>query len=245
MLLAAGVGDIALCDRVGRRSRSTASDLTDVKADLAERTQQGGLCGLAVRRAARRRRVHRRLGGHGAGRGRLHDGAATRSCSRSPTPTPRSTPTSRTRPARRWSPPGAATSRTRSTTCSRSPASSAARSTSGATRITEGMKLAAAEAIAGLVGDDLAPDHIVPDPFDPRLARDGRARGGGGRGRRRRRPRRVASTRRRSARRRTVGTEVGRDPGARAQPGRCRSTATPPGPTSRSTRPIGVRRVER
>ena len=40
----------------------------------------------------------------------------------------------------------------------------------GATRITEGMKLAAADAIAGLVGDDLAADHIVPDPFDPRLA---------------------------------------------------------------------------
>ncbi len=40
----------------------------------------------------------------------------------------------------------------------------------GATRITEGMKLAAADAIAGLVGDDLATDHIVPDPFDPRLA---------------------------------------------------------------------------
>ena len=40
----------------------------------------------------------------------------------------------------------------------------------GATRITEGMKLAAAEAIAGLVGDDLSVDRIVPDPFDPRLA---------------------------------------------------------------------------
>jgi malate dehydrogenase (oxaloacetate-decarboxylating) len=37
-------------------------------------------------------------------------------------------------------------------------------------RITEGMKLAAAEAIAGIVGDELAVDHIVPDPFDPRLA---------------------------------------------------------------------------
>lgn len=40
----------------------------------------------------------------------------------------------------------------------------------GATRITEGMKLAAAAAIAGLVGTDLAADRIVPDPFDPRLA---------------------------------------------------------------------------
>ena len=39
----------------------------------------------------------------------------------------------------------------------------------GATRITEGMKLAAAQAIAGLVSDDLGPERIVPDPFDPRL----------------------------------------------------------------------------
>jgi malate dehydrogenase (oxaloacetate-decarboxylating) len=39
-----------------------------------------------------------------------------------------------------------------------------------ATRITEGMKLAAAEAIASLVVDDLSADRIVPDPFDPRLS---------------------------------------------------------------------------
>ena len=38
-----------------------------------------------------------------------------------------------------------------------------------ATAITEGMKLAAADAIAGLVGDDLAEDLIVPSPFDPRV----------------------------------------------------------------------------
>jgi malate dehydrogenase (oxaloacetate-decarboxylating) len=38
-----------------------------------------------------------------------------------------------------------------------------------ATAITEGMKLAAAEALAGLVGDDLAEDFIVPSPFDPRV----------------------------------------------------------------------------
>jgi malate dehydrogenase (oxaloacetate-decarboxylating) len=38
-----------------------------------------------------------------------------------------------------------------------------------ATAITEGMKLAAAEAIADLVGDDLTEDLIVPSPFDPRV----------------------------------------------------------------------------
>jgi malate dehydrogenase (oxaloacetate-decarboxylating) len=39
-----------------------------------------------------------------------------------------------------------------------------------ATRITPRMKVAAAEAIAGVVGDDLAPDHIIPSPFNPRVA---------------------------------------------------------------------------
>ncbi len=39
----------------------------------------------------------------------------------------------------------------------------------GARRITEKMKVAAAEAIFGVVGDDLAPDRIVPSPLDPRV----------------------------------------------------------------------------
>ncbi len=39
-----------------------------------------------------------------------------------------------------------------------------------ATRISEAMKLAAARAIADLVGDDLAEDYVIPSPFDPRVA---------------------------------------------------------------------------
>ncbi|WP_426245128.1 NAD(P)-dependent malic enzyme [Nocardioides sp. LHG3406-4] len=38
-----------------------------------------------------------------------------------------------------------------------------------ATAITEGMKLAAATALADLVGDDLAEDLVIPSPFDPRV----------------------------------------------------------------------------
>ncbi|MBP3037060.1 NADP-dependent malic enzyme [Arthrobacter sp. zg-ZUI100] len=41
---------------------------------------------------------------------------------------------------------------------------------SGARRITAAMKVAAATAIADLVGDDLAPDCIIPSPLDPRVA---------------------------------------------------------------------------
>jgi len=40
----------------------------------------------------------------------------------------------------------------------------------GARRITTAMKIAAAMAIADLVGDDLAADFIVPSPFDERVA---------------------------------------------------------------------------
>jgi malate dehydrogenase (oxaloacetate-decarboxylating) len=38
-----------------------------------------------------------------------------------------------------------------------------------ATAITEGMKLAAATALADLVGEDLAEDLVIPSPFDPRV----------------------------------------------------------------------------
>ena len=38
-----------------------------------------------------------------------------------------------------------------------------------AAAITEGMKVAAAGALAALVGDDLREDFIVPSPFDERV----------------------------------------------------------------------------
>jgi malate dehydrogenase (oxaloacetate-decarboxylating) len=40
----------------------------------------------------------------------------------------------------------------------------------GARRITERMKIAAADAIFAVARDDLGPDRIVPSPFDPRVA---------------------------------------------------------------------------
>ena len=39
-----------------------------------------------------------------------------------------------------------------------------------AAQITEGMKLAAAEALAAVVEHELAPGHVIPSPFDPRVA---------------------------------------------------------------------------
>jgi malate dehydrogenase (oxaloacetate-decarboxylating) len=39
-----------------------------------------------------------------------------------------------------------------------------------ASDINEEMKMAAAEALAGLVGDQLSADYIIPEAFDPRVA---------------------------------------------------------------------------
>jgi malate dehydrogenase (oxaloacetate-decarboxylating) len=39
-----------------------------------------------------------------------------------------------------------------------------------ASAVTEGMKLAAAEALAAVLADELAEDRVVPSPFDPRVA---------------------------------------------------------------------------
>ena len=39
-----------------------------------------------------------------------------------------------------------------------------------ATAVTEGMKIAAAEALAAVVADDLSPEQIIPSVFDPRVA---------------------------------------------------------------------------
>ena len=41
---------------------------------------------------------------------------------------------------------------------------------SGARRITEGMKLAAASALVGVVAGELRPDYVIPSAFDPRVA---------------------------------------------------------------------------
>ncbi len=36
--------------------------------------------------------------------------------------------------------------------------------------VTEGMKLAAADALAAVVGDELSPECVIPSVFDPRVA---------------------------------------------------------------------------
>jgi len=40
----------------------------------------------------------------------------------------------------------------------------------GASAITENMKLAAAQALVDVVGDEVTPEYVIPSPFDPRVA---------------------------------------------------------------------------
>jgi malate dehydrogenase (oxaloacetate-decarboxylating) len=40
----------------------------------------------------------------------------------------------------------------------------------GASAITENMKLAAARALVDVVGDEVSPEYVIPSPFDPRVA---------------------------------------------------------------------------
>ena len=131
ILLAAGIGDIAVADSRGI-VHAGRTDLTPVKHELAAKTN----------RAAYAASIEDALAGAdvylGVSAGVVPESAVARMADNAiifalANPTPRS--------IRRWrtgtppsSPPAAATTRTRSTTCSRSPACSAVRSTRGPAR---------------------------------------------------------------------------------------------------------------
>ena len=168
MLLAAGVGDIAVCDRVGVLS-AERGEYTDVKADLAGRTNTSGLSGTLFD-ALRGADVFIGVSG------------GTVPVEVMSTMAPKSIVFAMANPVPEVHPSVAKAAGAAVIATGRSdfpnqinnvlafPGIFRGALDSGATRITEGMKLAAANAIAGLVTDDLATDKIVPDPFDPRLA---------------------------------------------------------------------------
>ncbi len=178
---AAGVAVTRILQRAGvaRRRRlrlarcrrtPTRTDLAAHKRELAATTNPRGVAGSLGDGAGRAPTCYVGVSGGTVPEAALaRDGARTRSSSPWPTPTPRCTPT--------WPPgtprssrPAAATSRTRSTTCWRSRASSVAPSTPGATRITEGMKLAAAPGDRRPGRPSRAPSEIVPSVFEPGVA---------------------------------------------------------------------------
>ncbi len=168
MLLAAGIGDIAVCDRAGVVSADRA-DLTDVKADIAARSNRSGLSG-SLFDALRGADVF------------IGVSAGTVPVETVSTMAPQAIVFALANPVPEIHPDVAHAGGAAVVATGRSdfpnqinnvlafPGIFRGALDAGATRITEGMKLAAADAIAGLVGDELATDHIVPDPFDPRLA---------------------------------------------------------------------------
>ena len=168
MLLAAGVGDLVVCDR-GGALHIDRDGLHDVKRDLAARTNSAGLRGT----------IHDALGGAdvliGVSGGTIPESAVRGMA-------PRAIVFSLANPIPEIHPDLARAAGAEVVATGRSDFANQINNVlafpgifrgaldAGATRITEGMKLAAAEAIAALVSDELAPDRIVPDPFDPRLA---------------------------------------------------------------------------
>jgi len=168
MLLAAGVGDVALSDRVGIIGKHRAG-LTDVKADLAERTNRSGLQGTLFD-AMRGADVF-----IGVSSGTVPVEVVS-------TMAPQAIVFALANPEPEIHPDVAKAAGAAVIATGRSdfpnqinnvlafPGIFRGALDSGAMRITEGMKLAAAKAIAALVADELGPESIVPDPFDPRLA---------------------------------------------------------------------------
>ena len=168
MLLAAGIGDIAVCDRAGVLSPER-DDLGPVKRDMAERTNLAGIRGPLVNALQGADVLIGVSGGTIAAE-------AVSSMARDAIVFALANPVPEVHPDVAHASGAAVVATGRSDFPNQInnvlafPGIFRGALDVGATRITEGMKLAAVDAIAGLVGDDLAADHIVPDPFDPRLA---------------------------------------------------------------------------
>ena len=190
ILMEAGVPDIIGVRPQGRRLRRAATTSTSAKQWFAENTNPERLHRRPRRGAARRRRVHRRVGARRS--------SPPTTCARWPTdpivfamanPDPEIRPEDADDIAAVIA-TGRSDYPNQINNVLAFPGIFRGALDAGATTITEGMKLAAAKAIAAGVSDDeLAADFIIPSVFDPAVA----PRGGRGRGRgRRRRGRRPA-----------------------------------------------------
>ncbi|OQD52226.1 NAD-dependent malic enzyme [Streptomyces phaeoluteigriseus] len=167
MLVEAGIGDVAVSDRKGVVS-ADREDLTDVKRELAGFTNKAGLTGS----------LDDALSGAdvfiGVSGGTVPE-AAVASMAKGAFVFAMANPTPEIHPevAHRYA-AVVATGRSdfpnQINNVLAFPGIFAGALQVRASRITEGMKLAAAEALAGVVGDDLAADYVIPSPFDERVA---------------------------------------------------------------------------
>jgi malate dehydrogenase (oxaloacetate-decarboxylating) len=167
ILLAAGIGDIAVADSKGI-VHSERHDLTPVKAELARITNKAGLRG-SLDDAMHGADVFLGLSAGAVGEdvvSRMADKAIIFALAN---------PNPEVRPelAHRYA-SIVATGRSdypnQINNVLAFPGIFAGAFDAGARAITENMKLAAANALSEVVSDALTPDHIVPTPFDPRVA---------------------------------------------------------------------------
>jgi malate dehydrogenase (oxaloacetate-decarboxylating) len=167
MLLAAGVGDVTVLDSRGIVHPGRAG-LNPVKAELAGRTNKAGLRGdLAV--AMRGADVFVGLSGATVAEELIAAMAPNPLVFALSNPDPEIHPAIAGRYA-----PVVATGRSdfpnQINNVLAFPGIFRGALDAGARRITENMKLAAADAIAAVAADDLSVDYIVPSPLDPRVA---------------------------------------------------------------------------
>jgi malate dehydrogenase (oxaloacetate-decarboxylating) len=167
ILLAAGIGDIAVGDRTGI-IHAGRGDLTAVKAEIASLTNKAGLTGS----------IHEALAGADVFIG-LSSGTVPEEVVATMAPNciifAMANPNPEIRPevARKYA-AIVATGRSdfpnQINNVLAFPGVFRGAFDVRASRVTEGMKLAAARALADVIADELTPDHIIPSPFDARVA---------------------------------------------------------------------------
>ncbi|MFJ4187680.1 MULTISPECIES: NADP-dependent malic enzyme [unclassified Kitasatospora] len=167
MLLAAGIGDVAVCDRKGVVHQGR-EDLTDVKAEIAELTNRTGLKGTLADALAGADVFIGVSGGTVPEEvvATMAEGAFIFAMAN---PNPEIHP----EVAHKYA-AVVATGRSdfpnQINNVLAFPGIFAGALQVRASRITEGMKLAAAKALAGVVADELTPQKVIPSPFDERVA---------------------------------------------------------------------------
>ncbi|WP_062206710.1 NADP-dependent malic enzyme [Streptomyces sp. NBRC 109706] len=167
ILLGAGVGDVVVCDRRGVVS-ADRTDLTDVKRELAELTNREGRTG-SLADALAGADVFVGVSGGTVPESAVATMAPGAFVFAMANPDPEVHPEVAARHAA-----VVATGRSdfpnQINNVLAFPGIFAGALRVRATRITEGMKLAAAEALAAVVADELSPTRVIPSPFDERVA---------------------------------------------------------------------------
>lgn len=167
ILLAAGVADVTVLDSKGIVSRDR-TDLNDVKADLAQRTNPRGLTGTAADALAGAD-VFLGLSAGKIGEELIASMAPESIVFAMSNPDPEIHPEVAAKYASIVA-TGRSDFPNQINNVLAFPGVFKGALDAGARRITEGMKIAAADAILAVVSAELAADKIVPSPLDPRVA---------------------------------------------------------------------------